>query len=115
MERQKLSRDIVGHIDCEDLYQVRQANERAEQRGPRNQQKDSTQRFGASSEDLIGRRRTDGIPQHPHWSEVTKGLNPSCEKGKRHLVRNDFCEAVTEHFGSQSQAKEEPEPPIQKN
>ena len=49
--------------------------ERAERRGDRNEQQHSAADFRESDEDLVGRRRADGVPQHAHRREVAERLD----------------------------------------
>src|ERR1700693_1597624 len=115
MEREQLYRDIVSHVQREDLYQVGQADQRAKHGCARKYKQQSAQNLRASGEDLIRPGSADGRPENPHRREIAERLDQSSEKRERHLERSGFVDAVQQQLRGKGEADEQTKPLMQRD
>jgi hypothetical protein len=73
MKRQQLHRNVIGHVEHEDLNHVGQAHQRTERCGPGKDQKNAAQEFGAPGENLVRRRSPYGWSVAFKWNGFVPG------------------------------------------
>ena len=110
VKREQLHRNVVGHVERENLAHARHREQGAEQGSLRNEQQDARRHFQRAGEDLVRSRCADRRPQHAHWRKLPVRLEQPRQRGKRHLQRNQLRHAVAEHRRTEREAQEEPEP-----
>lgn len=113
MEREEFDRDIVGHVEEEDVAHVGEGDEGAKGSGAGNEEEEAAEDFEAADGDFVGLRCANRGPQDAHGRHIAERLDEGEEAREGHLQRDGFGETIGEHLAGEGDAEEEEEPFVQ--